>query len=615
MIPLSQIEIKHTDGKELEYIHSGEDFVGFYIETNDGEFFSGTNNIILGKPLRPVIEDMNKNPQPTKRVLKYNLFKRKIKAFLSNTLPMPVMKQFPRESDYSQGYMIRYFAKRINHTTYFEIEKTTYDRIKNQDGTYDHYLYEVGSMKWYLIGNVYKGNAIELKTAELKFKNISYLYPLLNEFFRPTMETQENLHTDGGELYYADGIEYIGLYHIHPTEGPMVGAYHTDVSHPRLYYTNQLPMPDDMLYEDWLKSFQNEGNIPLKPPDRGQGGAADNITFDGSENEIGPNTSYNCHAMWTAPPLGYQGITNGQGLVPRGTACIDPEDGSGTYSYTEYGENVLNACEVRCSELQIFLDPLNGDSNTMTTLEATGCKLHWDPNYCADCGQHSFEMCMGNYFNNVTPGTCFCGNYGGYKWYHASCCSNFGRNWDDTTVITSGGGGGNPYGWSGGTCFTHNTIITMADGTEKTISTVKIGDKVKSEIGESTVLDIQIHKGNFEVYSFNNGNAFVTEEHPFKTTEGWKSINPMTTLEKHKVESETLNIGDVIYKINKNETIKKIEKGETTHETVYNLMLDNEHVYYANGYLVHNEKGVGISRPGQFDESPEDYEYDPTDSS
>ena len=136
MIPLSQIEIKHTDGKELEFIHSGEDFVGFYIETNDGEFFSGTNNIILGKPLRPVIEDMNKNPQPTKRVLKFNLFKRKIKAFLSNTLPIPVMKQFPRESDYSNGYMIRYFAKRINHTTYFEIEKTTYDRIKNQDGTY-----------------------------------------------------------------------------------------------------------------------------------------------------------------------------------------------------------------------------------------------------------------------------------------------------------------------------------------------------------------------------------------------------------------------------------------------------------------------------------------------
>ena len=36
--------------------------------------------------------------------------------------------------------------------------------------------------------------------------------------------------------------------------------------------------------------------------------------------------------------------------------------------------------------------------------------------------------------------------------------------------------------------------------------------------------------------------------------------------------------------------ITNIEKGPTTYPKVYNLMLDNEHVYYANGYLVHNEK-------------------------
>ena len=36
--------------------------------------------------------------------------------------------------------------------------------------------------------------------------------------------------------------------------------------------------------------------------------------------------------------------------------------------------------------------------------------------------------------------------------------------------------------------------------------------------------------------------------------------------------------------------LKSINKSTQTVNTVYNLRLDNEHVYYANGYLVHNEK-------------------------
>ena len=140
------------------------------------------------------------------------------------------------------------------------------------------------------------------------------------------------------------------------------------------------------------------------------------------------------------------------------------------------------------------------------------------------------------------------------------------------------------------TCFVPNTLITMADDTEKTISSIKIGDKVKSEKGESTVLDIKIHKGSFEVYSINNSKPFVTAEHPFKTIDGWKAIDPINTLEKHQISSTTLNLNDIIIKQNSKEIVQKIEKGKIKYPKVYNLMLDNEHVYYANGYLVHNEK-------------------------
>jgi hypothetical protein len=145
------------------------------------------------------------------------------------------------------------------------------------------------------------------------------------------------------------------------------------------------------------------------------------------------------------------------------------------------------------------------------------------------------------------------------------------------------------YGWGPG-CFIPNTLITMADSTEKTISSVEIGDKVKSEIGESKVIGIDIHKGEFEVYSINDSKHFITADHPLKTTEGWKSIDPTETFKKHRINSEVLKVGDVILKIDGEEEVISI-KGEEIASKVYNLKLDNEHVYYADGYLVHNDKG------------------------
>lgn len=45
----------------------------------------------------------------------------------------------------------------------------------------------------------------------------------------------ENLITSGGEYQLTDGTEYIGPYHIHPSQGPMVGATHDRSNHPQLF--------------------------------------------------------------------------------------------------------------------------------------------------------------------------------------------------------------------------------------------------------------------------------------------------------------------------------------------------------------------------------------------
>ncbi|MAH47871.1 hypothetical protein CMI37_18765 [Candidatus Pacearchaeota archaeon] len=166
---------------------------------------------------------------------------------------------------------------------------------------------------------------------------------------------------------------------------------------------------------------------------------------------------------------------------------------------------------------------------------------------------------------------------------------------------TTGGGTGTGGGGStGGFCFVGETLITLPSGLYKRIDQIEIGDIVKSENGVSTVEKINIHPGEHEVYALNNSKYFVTKEHPFKTEKGWKAINPHETWEYHGVESNILDVGDVLIKDGKTEVLNIISKCDTTVDTVYSLILDNERVYYVYDYLVHNaeELGKGDVEPG-----------------
>jgi len=50
----------------------------------------------------------------------------------------------------------------------------------------------------------------------------------------------ENLFTDGSEFKLPNGRRYRGYYHVHPTEGAMVGAVHVDRFHESLSPVNRL---------------------------------------------------------------------------------------------------------------------------------------------------------------------------------------------------------------------------------------------------------------------------------------------------------------------------------------------------------------------------------------
>ena len=573
-LPKSQIKIKTTNGGELRLKDSKEVYVGIYIETSKGKFYTGNVNTKIGKELELITTTLSIKQQNNKKnIRKYNVLKKKIKNFLSNTTAIPSMKKYPSENDYNKGFFQRYFSKRINGLGYQEIDKEVYDSIKDKGKKYDYNLYEVGSIRWNLKGNVFRDNALNLQFLEKTFPNISYLFPKFDEFAREPIQNQENLYTAGEELYYGDGTEYIGAYHIHMTKGPMQGAYHTEAKHSKLYYISELPKPDNQSYEEFIANYPPKTpSRPLLPiretPVRG---IATTTASTGSVDPPYTGESYSCIVSWGPAPPGHQGLTTnipadtpdyGNGLVPVGSACVDPGDGTGMYNPNDYGSSYAQACYTQC-EGSYIIDSTGGGG--------VGCKMPWDSNYCEPCTIHDQSACANNYSTN-SGGSSGGGSFGG-----------------------GGGGGGGGYGvGQTGNCFIGKTSIIMEDETIKRIDEIKVGDIVKSEINTSNVIGIDIHKEKeYTIYSINNSEAFVTAEHPFKTTTGWKAIDPLETFKTHGIESNVLEIGDILITKEGNEEIKLINQSTQTANTIYNLRLDNEHVYYANGYLVHNNKTGG----------------------
>lgn len=147
------------------------------------------------------------------------------------------------------------------------------------------------------------------------------------------------------------------------------------------------------------------------------------------------------------------------------------------------------------------------------------------------------------------------------------------------------------------TCFIADTQVDLADGTKKNIQDVKIGDVLKGETSNNTVLGFHRPTLDGKIYSFNGGRFFVTEEHPFKTIDGWKSINPKkTATENIGITVTDLKVGDTLVTDHGLEKILTIDsKNEPANTPLYNFKLDGDHTYYADGYLVHNKQECDVN--------------------
>lgn len=235
-IPKSKINIREAGPGEFVLQKTRKPYTGPYIETSEGKHYAGNNpqnlSVVIVKP-KSIPNNFGKN----RNTIKYNVLNKKTYSLLKNTKSIIPTKNIPTEDDYKLGSYKRYFIKKVNELYgYFEVDKKTYDSINAKKKEYNHPLYDVGQIVWSLVGNVKKTNKAQIF---LQRENFSYLYVLfskLDEFTKIEGRIIENLFTKGEELYYKDGREYKGDYHIHPGKGPMVGSKHIPEQHETLYY-------------------------------------------------------------------------------------------------------------------------------------------------------------------------------------------------------------------------------------------------------------------------------------------------------------------------------------------------------------------------------------------
>lgn len=153
----------------------------------------------------------------------------------------------------------------------------------------------------------------------------------------------------------------------------------------------------------------------------------------------------------------------------------------------------------------------------------------------------------------------------------------------------------------GDTCFPAGTQISMADGSKKNIEEVEVGERVMSQSasgvrGSSTVTNLiqPVSDNMCEIKLEGADDLKVTNSHPLATVDGWKAIDTEAAArERESVAVTKLEVGDRMVGVDgSNPRVESIKCWDERVQT-YNITVDNDHTYFAGGYLAHNKGGIG----------------------
>lgn len=154
-LPKSKYKKKRTTGGQFQEINTGNIYVGPYIETVNGKFFTGSSPSSKSIQLVPIVEEgveaVGGNAVPPPVVEVYDVARNNNVEFkLKNTAPVKLHYPKPSSSDYTKGIIKRYFA--IDKTTgqILEVSPKVYASMKAQKPEYYYPKYELKTITWSL---------------------------------------------------------------------------------------------------------------------------------------------------------------------------------------------------------------------------------------------------------------------------------------------------------------------------------------------------------------------------------------------------------------------------------------------------------------------------------
>lgn len=248
--PKSQIKTDlYTNGREFVTSNDGVVYQGYYFSTSDGLYFTGRNpnnkpNFLLTLNPNPPLNPLNRTNTLTSGVDSYYDYPTGYNPVLSSnitdlSIPPSLPTQttvLPTEEEYKITEYQRYFVKKTNEIIYIEITQEEYRRYVDQDPNVSYQLYIPFTLPWVISGNRNDVYNVNKKTIERIQSNgslqgfKSYFKNRYDQYFK--YSASSNLTTDGTEfLNESTGKRYVGLYHVHPEKGPMVGAEHIPQIH------------------------------------------------------------------------------------------------------------------------------------------------------------------------------------------------------------------------------------------------------------------------------------------------------------------------------------------------------------------------------------------------
>jgi intein/homing endonuclease len=143
----------------------------------------------------------------------------------------------------------------------------------------------------------------------------------------------------------------------------------------------------------------------------------------------------------------------------------------------------------------------------------------------------------------------------------------------------------------------------MADGTVRNIEDIYLDDIVMAynpqtnEFVPKKVIDGYTHHNTARIVevTFSDGTILkMTPSHPILTTKGWRSLDPIISLDEHGILPGWLEIGDSVISYNGEVQITDIQELSVPKNfDTYDFEVEDCHTFLAEGIPVHNAMITG----------------------